>query len=195
MSRFEDRLWSELVEQHGAVLAGQPSLGLVPGAAPLRGAVALRRPLATIGVALAAVVAAIVIGLSTGGSGPAPAYAVTRNPDGTVSVTIQELSAAQSASEALTRMGLPIRAAAVEASCQANPDRYRMAPVPETDTRRIYSPFLSGSVTGVRISPSSIPAGDTLLLGVHEAAPKAIVLEVSLYRGAAPPCLPLPATG
>jgi hypothetical protein len=195
MSRFEDRLWSELVEQHGAVLAGQPSLGLLPGAAPLRGAVPQRRPLATIGVAVAAVVAAIVIGLSTGGSGPAPAYAVTRNPDGTVSVTIQELAAAQSASEALARMGLPVRAAAAEESCHTDPRQYRMVPEPQANPQPIFSPFLSAGVNGVRINPTRIPAGDTLLLGVREAAPKTILLEVSLYRGAAPPCLPLPPTG
>jgi hypothetical protein len=191
MSRFEDRLWSELVEQHGALLAGQPALGPRPVATRLP----LRRPLATIAIAAAAVVAAVVIGLSTGGSGPAPAYAVTKNPDGTVNVTIDELAAAPSASNALTAMGLPIRAAAVEEACHTDQRRYRMIPEPQANPQPIFTPFLSAGVNGVRIDPARIPPGDTLLLGVREAAPRTILLEVSLYRGAAPSCLPLPPTG
>lgn len=193
MSRFEDRLWGELVEHHGALLAQPPALTLTPPARLRPSSLTRRRPLAVAGAALAAVAAAVVIALSSGG-GPAPAYAVTQNPDGTVTVTVRELTATPALESVLVSMGLPVRAAPVEAACRTRPGQYRQAPLPLAGQEPLYTPSHTGGVTSVTIDPRRIPDGDTLLLGVREAGPNAIVLEIALYRGATPPCLQLTPT-
>ena len=83
-SRYEDVLWDEIVESHCDELA---DLRLPPPAPA-------RRPKALVGAtvltAAGAGVAVIVISAS---STTVPAYAVTRNPNGSVSVTLRRLSA------------------------------------------------------------------------------------------------------
>jgi hypothetical protein len=80
MSRFEDNLWNDLVREHGATLA-QADRSKPPRAR-------LRRPRVLVGstLGLAAVVTALVLAL--GGSTAAPAFAVTKNSDGSVLVTL-----------------------------------------------------------------------------------------------------------
>ena len=41
------------------------------------------------------------------------------------------------------------------------------------------------------ITPSAIPAGDTVVIGARELAPGVVGLQTAIYRGATPPCLPL----
>jgi hypothetical protein len=45
----------------------------------------------------------------------------------------------------------------------------------------------------ITVMPDAIPAGDTLLLGARQVRKGVVVTNVTLYRGAAPSCLP-PAT-
>jgi hypothetical protein len=82
MSKFTDHLWRDLVREHGATLAhaDRPE----PGRA--RGAGVLRRPriLAGSTLGLAGVGAALVLVL--GGSAATPAFAITKQGDGSVLV-------------------------------------------------------------------------------------------------------------
>ena len=98
MSKFTDQLWRDLVQEHGATLAhaDRPE----PGRAPL-----LRRPRVLAGstLGLAGVGTALALGL---GATSTPAYAVTTNGDGSVLVTINQISALPQANAKLTAMGI-----------------------------------------------------------------------------------------
>lgn len=187
MSRFEDRLWSELVALHSTLAAEAPPAGAV---AVRRRRAPRARLVARVAV-LAAVLAATLAILSTFNNGAStPAYAVTQNRDGSVTVTIDELVGVDGANGQLAALGVPIRVAAPEAGCQVPPGRFRSAPLmPELRTR-LYA-YVSQPQHGVKIDPALVPAGDTLLLAAREGQSGVVLLSVALYRGPAPACLPL----
>jgi hypothetical protein len=99
MSKFTDHLWSDLAREHGATLAhaDRPQ----PGRARR-----LRRPrvFAASTLGLAGVGTALILAL--GAVSSAPAWAVTTNADGSVLVTINQLSALPQANAKLTAMGI-----------------------------------------------------------------------------------------
>ncbi len=98
MTKFTDNLWRDLVREHGPTLAHADRPG--PGRA--------RRPrprvLAGSTLALAGAGAALTLGLTATGS--SPAYAITKNGDGSVLVTINQNSALPQANAKLTAMGI-----------------------------------------------------------------------------------------
>ena len=103
MSGFEDRLWKMLVDEHGADTATPASARSRPNRLAQVEAdrhrwvrVAMRRSMAlTAGaVGLAAAVAAAVVLIVSASATTTPAYALTQNPDGSVSVTIHDLQTA-----------------------------------------------------------------------------------------------------
>jgi len=185
MARFEDRLWRELVDQHGHVLAAAPAPAAAP-AAPRR----LRRaPVAAIAVAVAVALAALLIGLGRGGSGSS-AYAVVTNPDGTVTVTISELIGVAPANQRLRELGLPVAVAEVTKSCPVKPGAVHSADLPPAVSDRISETVGGPGNPGVRVDPAAIPAGDTLLLTAHERRPGLIALRELVIEGAPPSCMP-----
>jgi hypothetical protein len=193
MSRFEDRLWDELVEQHGALLLEPPPAALPRTLVPVgRTSRALRRllPIAALGTALAGVIAALVIGLGGGGVGT-PAYAVTANGDGTVTVTIREIVGIEGANAKLAALGVPVRVVPVKPDCPAvgkgsAPDRVS----PERE-HTVLSPVGPAGSASVKITPAAIPSGDTLVLGARQLDAGAIALGGALYKGPGRDCLPL----
>jgi hypothetical protein len=96
MSKFTDNLWRDLAEEHGPALAhaSRPKPGRV------------RRPRVVAGstLALAGVGVALTLGLTATSS--TPAFAVTKNTDGSVLVTINQNSALPQANAKLTAMGI-----------------------------------------------------------------------------------------
>jgi hypothetical protein len=193
MSRFEDRLWDELVEQHGALLLEPPPTVLQrtpPAAGRMRWIPRRRLPIAALGTAVAGALAALVIGLGGSGGGT-PAYAVTSNGDGTITVTIREIVGIEGANAKLAALGVPVRVVPVEPNCQAAggdsaPDRVS----PERE-HTLLSPVGPPSNASVKIAPGAIPSGDTLVIGAHQLDAGAIALGGSLYKGPGRSCLPL----
>jgi hypothetical protein len=183
VSRFEDRLWDELVAQHGALLLEAPPRVHVPVPAARR-----RAPIVALGLALAAGLAAIVIALGSGGN--TPAYAVVRNQDGTVTVTIRELVGVEGASRKLESLGVPVRVAGPQAGCITRRGAFHPDRVSPDLTHRIATFTGPPGVATVIVAPNAIPAGDTLLLAAHRSSARSIAFSASLYRGAAPSCLP-----
>jgi hypothetical protein len=99
MTRYTDNLWDDLVREHGATLAhadraepGRPAL--------------LRRPRVLAGstLALAGVGTALTLGLTAATS--TPAFAVTKNADGSVLVQINQATSLPQANAKLTAMGI-----------------------------------------------------------------------------------------
>lgn len=197
MSRFQERLWQELVADHGAALAypqglrdplrplpilepRRPAARRLPALLPDR----LRlRPsgLAATLAALVATVAAVAI-LSTTGTAPSAAYAVTQNPDGTIKVSIDELTGVTGANAQLAKLGVRVTVVPVQAGCSSVG---LIAPM---------NPSLAATVAhiegqGVTIQPKLIPAGDTLVLAARQIG-SIVGLGYKLYQGAAPTCVP-----
>jgi hypothetical protein len=98
MSEFEDNLWLSVVREHGDELARTGRTvhkhRRVPRPQLLAGT--------TVGLAAMATVAALLLGASTS----SPAFAVTRNPDGTVTVNLMQQSGIVGANERLAAMGV-----------------------------------------------------------------------------------------
>jgi hypothetical protein len=188
VARFEDRLWSELVEQHGALLAEPPARARPPAR---ERRLVRRGPLAALGLALAAGVAALVIAL--GGHGGGSAYAVVPNADGTVTVTISELAGVEPANERLAELGLPVRAAAVEAGCPVSRRQLPFVHLPPDQTRALYEPIVGRDGVSLRVNPKAIPHGDTLLLSADEPRAGFVFMRGLVIEGAAPSCVaPVP---
>ena len=98
MSEFEDNLWLEVVREHGDELARTERAGHTHRRA-------IRPQLlagTTVGLAAVATGAALLFGASTS----PPAFAVTRNPDGTVTVNLTRPSGIAGANEKLAAMGV-----------------------------------------------------------------------------------------
>jgi hypothetical protein len=105
MSKFTDQLWRDLVREHGATLA------LAGPAGPGRARWPRPRVVAGSAVALAGAGAALAVALSAAAS--TPAFAVTRQHDGSVSVQINSRSGIAGANRELAAMGIRERVMAV----------------------------------------------------------------------------------
>jgi hypothetical protein len=171
MSKFTDRLWQELMREHGA------KLGAINRPAAARRRV-LPRLLAGTSVGLAG--AGTAIALAIGAASSTPAFAVTKNPDGTVSVTINKLAGVAGANARLAQMNVRAVAVPVEAGCEGAP--------PPAMLHAIISARAAAAKGGtVRIDPHQIPAGKSLVL----AAGPGRVNIAQLHRGkswTAPSC-------
>jgi hypothetical protein len=184
VARFEDRLFAEIVEQHGALLAQPPvHVAAPPRVRPLR----RRGPIAALGLAIAAGIAALVIGLAHNAG--TSAYAVVTNPDGTVTVTIREIEGAAPASDRLAMLEVPVRVAPVTAGCPVTREQLPSVQLPPSEARKIYAPEPGPDGFSARIDPAAVPPGDTVLLTAREVRPGFVLLRELLIEGAAPSCV------
>jgi len=169
MSDFKDSLWRELVREHGAELA-QMDIPAHP-----RGR---RRPrlLAGTSVGLAGIGTTVALALSAAGT--SPAFAVTRNHDGTWSVTVMKLSAIPLANARLAALDVRARLVAVADGCAVD--------VPP----KVWAERSQVIRHGVRFDPGKIPAGKTLVLAAYRAARGLEVASAHVVGGTAPVCLP-----
>ncbi len=183
MSKFEDRLWSELVREHGAELAG--------GEAPLRRRRLRGAPLAAGGLLFIGALGAAALILTASG-GPQAAFAVTENPDGSVTLTIDEIIGVSAANAELAKLGVRVRVRRVERGCTAVgvPDGSHRAQVMKT----VQMSKLANGFAHIEwiINPRAIPPGDTLGLSaqrVQHGSVHAAATGIELYRGPAPVCV------
>ena len=176
MGRFEDRLWREIVRDHGIDLQEHKPR-------PKRRRRARPRVLAGTSLGLAGICAVIAIVLSAASS--TPAFAVTRNGDGTVTVVVASISAIPQANAKLSRLGLPVRLVALSPGCAAPPPATAPVPLPALRAARAASKW--------RFNPHKIPAGKTLVLGAAWRRNHLVrVAPTPLVNGTPPSCLPAP---
>lgn len=165
MSTFEDRLWSQLVREHG----DQMQLPTIKANS------ARRRPALITGTALAAVVAAAAVIILTATTST-PAYAVTRNSDGTVTVTLGDVAAITALNAELARDGIAAKAVPLTADC---PIHGFPNPMPAGTNPSTYT---------ITIVPADIPAGYTAVLAVGENASGQLSLAQGAFPSPAPVC-------
>jgi hypothetical protein len=149
--RFEERLLTEL-RAHVARTAETPA------PAPRRRFVLRPTPIAVAGGALAAIAVAVV--LATGGDGADPAYAVTPQSDGSVTVSVKSLDDAAGLEQALRDAGVNAVVRTVPAGKMCQPQA-----TPQTGGGMVVSGAtnVSGAST-FTVSADGIRDGDTLLI-------------------------------
>lgn len=185
MSRFKDRLWRDLMREHGDDLAqihrpaGQHSRRARP------------RVLAGTTAGLAAIGAAVALILSAAGS--SPAFAVTRNHDGTVTVALRTFSAIHDANAKLAGAGLAAKLVQVRAGCVAPDAKPPLALTAAWRARATGQRVLPArAVVQARFDPRKIPAGQTLVIAAWRTGQSIHVTAARAVRGGAPACLPPP---
>jgi hypothetical protein len=180
MSRYTERLWRELVRQHGADLAGisRPTR---------RDRVARPRLLAGTSVGLAGVGTAVALAL--GAAGSAPAFAVTENHDGTVSVEIRQFTAMKGVNAKLAKLGFRARFVQVPAGCTPPPPPYAAAFRLARSAAALAAVTAKPGFVHAQFDPRRIPVGKTLVVGAWREGGVINVRSATVAAGAAPACL------
>jgi hypothetical protein len=142
MSSFEDRLWQDLLREHGE------ELDTVRRIRPRR------RPALVAAATLAVVGGAAAVTFGGGVIGGTPAYAVDQRPDGSVTVTLREIAAADQTNAALAERGIPIRVLPYKADCP-NTTSYT---VDESAPDTAYGD--TNGAQAVTLKTASVPPGD-----------------------------------
>ncbi len=137
MSEFEDNLWVTVVREHGDELAHAERSAHTHRRASRPQLLAGT----TAGLAAIATAAALLFGASTS----PPAFAVTRNPDGTVTVNLIHQSGIAGANKKLAAMGV----------------RARIAAQAKTPPKLVCS---GGTAPTITFDPASIPKSQVLTI-------------------------------
>jgi hypothetical protein len=166
---FKNNLLDDLLHEHGTALADVPEQRR-------RSA----RPLLVAAGALV-VAGAATVAITTSGNTP-EAFAVTKNADGSVTVTIRDIKGVDAANAKLREYGIQAKAVPMSRDC-ADLDESRMFKGGYTFPR-------IGEDGSVTMSPGDLPNGYTTLLGVSTLPGRGTGLG---YTGAiqnpAPDCL------
>jgi hypothetical protein len=183
MTSFEDTIWRQLVDDHDA------------DQATVRMPAPRRRPrllLLTTGTAALAAVTVVVVVLMLGAStSTPPAYAVTDNHNGTVSLMIRRFAdpgTRAGVNQELAQLGVHARVVPIRQDCPAAlnmPPRYTQ---PSTQPWSQY-PGTHGRVGEwtVGIIPSRIPPGHTLVFAVRQQS-NGWMMADAIVRGYGPSC-------
>jgi hypothetical protein len=182
MTKFEDRLFGDLMAEHGHHLRA------VPAPAPARRRV--RRPVWMAG-GVAAVVAAVTAAVMALGSAPAmAAYSVTQR-DGTTSVSVYRASGVAGANAALHRLRARVAVVPVRPGCPAIGSLPRPHPVPHPAVR-VKSGVNPQGHRAVSVNiKGSIPEGDTMILAFSGGRGDSLGAG-GIITGPAPRCVSLP---
>jgi hypothetical protein len=181
MTKFEDQLYADLMQQHGPALADTQ----LPTVSRRR-AGARRALLATGagGVAVAAAAGALAAG------GGTPAYAVTTNHDGTVTLAVYQESGIAQANAKLRQLGDRVVVVPVRPGCPSINSLKAPAinpPVISVESRI----SASGSII---VQAQGVPAGDIIVVGFATAghgAGMGTEMDAMLTSPPAPSCVSL----
>jgi hypothetical protein len=188
MNTFEDELWSQLVRERGEQMRAAPraTAALASSVTATRPATPraprLRRPALLTGSALG------IAGLATAGvlalTSASPAFAVTKNPNGTVAITLSDLSDLPALNQKLAQDGVPVTAVPISASCSATGaiDNPSGESGPSTQAGQ-------EATNVVTIDPRQIPSGDIGVLGASQTASGQVTLLFGDTTPPAPSCL------
>jgi hypothetical protein len=178
MSHFKDRLWSELVRAHGADLTQITH--------PPR---SRRRPRMLAGTGLGLLAAGTAAAVVVGTAGTVPAFAVTKNHDGSVTVSINRLAGIPAANARLAALGYRARVVQVSVGCGAaapRAARLRGAPAPAA---------LRQALAQARFDPRQVPPGRVLVIPASSSGQSLSPRAVRMIHGQVPACLPPPISG
>ena len=188
MGKIEDTLWADLKREPVADLTlairqPPPKLHRLPQASLAAGG----------GLALIGAILAVL--LMTAGTHTTPAYAVTLNGDGSVTLTLNELLGVSGANEELSKLDIPVVVAKVEPGCAATGEVVESASLQQHDIVEVKR--VANGFGGLRwdIHPSAIPPGDTVQVSAlytynDKPQPVGVAGAWGIFRGRAPTCRP-----
>ena len=182
MTKFSDQLFDDLMREHGPALAHTR-----PPAHPKR-QITARQALLAGGGTLA--VTAAIAGTLVATSG-APAYAVTKNPDGTITLAVYQTSGIAGANARLRQLGdKQVVVVPVKPGCPSPGS----LPAPAMSGRghRITTETGISRNGSVTVNAQGIPAGDILVVGVQTSG-QSSAGAAALTSPPAPSCISLPA--
>jgi hypothetical protein len=184
MTKFEDQLLEQLMIEHGDKLRAMPG----PAPAPARRRV--RRPV-WLATGAAGAAAAVTAGVMALGSAPAlAAYSVTRH-DGTVSVTVNNVSGVRGANTALQKLRARVVVVPVKAGCPSIDSLPKAQPGTHPATWIAIQMNSDGHRSAsVRIK-GTIPAGDTMILAFSGNEQTGSVGVSGIITGPVPSCVSL----
>jgi hypothetical protein len=175
MGKFEERLLGDLVQRHGVAIREAVRPAPHPSSA---------RPLWIAAGALT--VAGSIAVAVTGLGGNSPAFAVSKDADGVVTLSIKDIRAVDAANAELRKIGAPIVAVPMTADCK--------------DTFEIDEGFvgeMSGTVTGgsgdegsVTLRTKGLRPGSTVLVAAKKDGDVLTLSDGFAVRGKVPSCLP-----
>jgi hypothetical protein len=131
-------------------------------------------------VATAAAVTGVVV--FTGGSSPAPAFAVTSGVDGSVTLTLSDLSGISGANARLAQLGVHARIVPMTTTC---PDQVDVS----------YVGIDEHPAPTIHLVPSEIAPGTTILLAAKETGPNSVTMAIGRVTGLPPACVSSAGTG
>jgi hypothetical protein len=179
MTKFADQLYDDLMRQHGPTLAAAR-----PPGAPRRHLASRRVLLAAGGGGLAA--AATVAGLVA--SGGSPAYTLTTNADGTITLAIYHASGIAQANAKLHQLGDDVVLVPIRPGCPP------LRPPAVSPKGKLVSLGISRSRNGSITVRGHAPAGDIQVVG-FETTPDGRATVAQLSSPPAPACMPPPGNG
>ena len=195
MSKFEDRLWRDLVRKHGAALAQMTR------PAPRTSGHARRRPRLLAGTSIGLAVAVTAAALVLSAASSPPAFAVNRNSDGTWTVSIQKLAAVHGANAKLAALGIRARFVVVTQGCTVK--ALPPAAVAAMSLAKAGSGRAEAQIAVAKLDPTKIPPGKWQVIPAYRINGTVHVDKGHLIQGQAPtcfstvpapPCQPRPAT-
>ena len=204
MTKFADQLFDDLMREHGSTLTSAR-----PPAS--RGHIATRRALLAVGGGGVAVAAAAGVLVATAGTNPAahdgqaaagktPAYAVTNNPNGTVTLAVYRKDGIAGANARLHELGdsqvyvVPVGADCPSISSLPGPAVPLNGKHPAVQTSVTVGSSAGRSVT---VNAKGIPAGDILVVAVETTTTGNTTTSLGagkLTTAPAPNCVSLPST-
>jgi hypothetical protein len=184
MTKFADQLFDDLMREHGQALAG----ARVP---------AQKRRLATRPVLLAAGAGGLAVAATAGAlvaGGGTPAYALTKNGDGTLSLAVYQESGIAGANAKLRDLGDgQVIVVPAEAGCPSISSLPASAVPPAGRIATQTSGPAPGKGSSVTVNASGIPAGDILVVAVDVNPNGTTEGAAKLTSAPAPHCVSLPA--
>ena len=195
MSKFEDRLWRDLVRKHGAALAQMTR------PAPRTSGHTRGRPRLLAGTSIGLAVAGTAAVLVLSAASSPPAFAVNRNSDGTWTVSIQKLAAVHGANAKLAALGIRARFVVVTQGCTVK--ALPPAAVAAMSLAKAGSGRAEAQIAVAKLDPTKIPPGKWQVIPAYRINGTVHVDKGHLIQGQAPtcfstvpapPCQPRPAT-
>jgi hypothetical protein len=177
MMNFADQLYDDLMREHGPMLAE-----IRPPAS--RRPVTARRTLLAAGaggVAVAATVAGLVAGSGS------PAYALTTNPDGTVTLAVHQAAGIGQANAKLRALGDNVVVVPIRAGCPA------LRPPAASARGELVTTQAGRSADGGITVSGHAPAGDIIVVGVMTGTAHETAMVSQVSSPPAPSCISPPA--
>lgn len=181
MTNFSDQLFTDLMREHAATLQRTE----LPAASA-------RHPSIKRGALLAGGAGTLAVGVTAGlasfGGGTAQAFAVTPHPDGTVTVSLSDLSGVSGANAKLQDLGDRVVVVPIKSGCPSISSLPNPAVMPGQASGSVTASKESGTIT---IDAQGIPQGDLMVLAVQQTD-STIHIAGRLSAPPVPACVSLP---